>query len=154
MSKFVGEGETHTDPTPYVFPKDYELEDKLPTWGQVYLIMLIDIACKTDGMVKDCDEVVKSSLKYRYSQDCFGGFINEKIERCEDGYVTKKILSDAFKEWFIMNNGNRRLPKLGELTDIFTKRFGNPNSERRWTGIRIKYDDDQEDDIAELKNSG
>uniref|UniRef100_A0A6C0KPK3 SF3 helicase domain-containing protein n=1 Tax=viral metagenome TaxID=1070528 RepID=A0A6C0KPK3_9ZZZZ len=151
VSKFISEGETHTDDTKYVFPKDKSLKEKLPKWAPVFIGMLVNIACETDGEVKDCQEVVAASNKYRQSQDCITGFISDKIIKDANGSIGKKILNDVFKEWFQMNYGNRKNPKLIELEEIMIKKFGNRNTKtNKWHGIKIKDDEENIDQLDEI----
>ena len=150
ISKFISEGETHTDDTKYVFPKDKSLKEKLPKWSPVFIAMLVKRACETDGEVKDCQEVVAASNKYRQGQDCISGFINDKIVKDITSSVGKKQLNDVFQEWFIMNYGNRKKPKLSEIEEIMIKKFGNKDTKTdKWKGIKIKYDE-QTDDLADI----
>jgi P4 family phage/plasmid primase-like protien len=150
LAKFVSEGETHTDDTQYVFPKDKGLKEKLPQWATVFISMLVKRACETDGEVKDCSEVSSASNKYRQSQDCIAGFISDKIVKDENGHgCSKKVLNDVFKEWFQMNYGNRKPPKLTELVEIMVKKYGKINSKGKWAGIKIR-EEEEEDDMVEL----
>jgi phage/plasmid-associated DNA primase len=151
LSKFISEGESHTDDTKYVFPKDKSLKEKLPKWAIVFISMLVKRACETEGEVKDCPEVVSASNRYRQSQDSITGFITDKIIKDEHGSIGKKILNDVFKEWFQMNNGNRKPPKLSELVEVMIKKFGNTNSKGKWIGIKFK-DDEEQDVLDELDN--
>ena len=153
LAKFISEGETHTDDTKYVFPKDKSLKEKLPKWAPVFISMLIKRACETDGEVKDCQEVVAASCKYRQSQDAISGYIMEKIIKIDNAYgVNQTSLNNSFKEWFQMNYGNRKAPKLSELIDGMIKKFGNKNPKtNKWYNIKIKEEcDGGEDDIENL----
>ena len=151
-SKFKDEGETYNDDPKYVFPKDKDLKEKLPKWATVFAGMLVQRACETNGEVKDCQEVVAASNKYRQSQDCITGFIIDKIIKDTNGSIGKKILNDVFKEWFQMNYGNRKAPKLIELEEIMIKKFGNRNVKtNKWHGIKIK-EDELDDTLEELDN--
>jgi P4 family phage/plasmid primase-like protien len=152
LSKFISEGESHTDDTKYVFPKDKSLKEKLPKWAIVFISMLVKRACETEGEVKDCPEVVSASNRYRQSQDSITGFITDKIIKDEHGSIGKKILNDVFKEWFQMNNGNRKPPKLSELVEVMIKKFGNTNSKGKWIGIKFKDDEEQDNVLDELDN--
>jgi P4 family phage/plasmid primase-like protien len=151
LAKFISEGEHHTDDTQYVFQKDKGLKEKLPLWAPVFISMLVKRACETEGEVKDCPEVVAASNRYRQSQDCFTCFIDEKIIIVSDKSFTigKKLLNEVFKEWFQLNNGNRKQPKLSELSDIMTKKFGNPNSLGKWTGVKFVVEDEQQNALDE-----
>ena len=153
LAKFISEGETHTDDTKYVFTKDKSLKEKLPKWAPVFISMLIKRACETDGEVKDCQEVVAASCKYRQSQDAISGYIMEKIIKIDNAYgVNQTSLNNSFKEWFQMNYGNRKAPKLSELIDGMIKKFGNKNPKtNKWYNIKIKEEcDGGEDDIENL----
>ena len=149
LSKFITEGESHTDDTKYVFPKDKGLKEKLPAWATVFISMLVKKACETGGEVKDCPEVVSASNKYRQSQDCISGFISDKIMNDATGYINKKILNDCFKEWFNVNYGNRKPPKLSELVEVMEKKYGRLNSQNRWKGIKLK-EEEETDDLDDL----
>jgi P4 family phage/plasmid primase-like protien len=146
LAKFISEGETHTDDTAFVFPKDKSLKEKLPKWAPVFISLLVDRACKTDGEVKDCDEVISASNKYRNSQDSFTCFIDERIVRVNDksGSVKQRTLNDVFKEWFQVNYGGRNPPKMSELKDVIIKKFGPANSDGKWVNFKIKQDDDEQ----------
>ncbi len=144
LAKFISEGEIHTDDTKYVFPKDKNLKEKLPKWAPVFISMLVKRACETEGEVTDCSEVVMASNKYRQSQDAISGFITDKIIRVDNSYgVNQTSLNNAFKEWFQINNGNRKAPKMSELVEAMIKKFGNKKAKtNKWHNIRIKDDDE------------
>ena len=112
--------------------------------------MLVKRAFETDGEVIDCAEVVAASGKYRQGQDCISGFITEKIVKAPGKTVGKQSLNVVFKEWFQVNLGNRKPPKLSELEEIMNKKFGNRNVlTNKWNNIMIKEDEtgDDMDDI-------
>jgi P4 family phage/plasmid primase-like protien len=145
MSKFISEGETHTDDTKYVFPKDKGLKEKLPKWAPVFISMLVKRAYETDGEVIDCPEVVSASGKYRQSQDCITGFINEKVVKTTGKTIGKQSLNVVFKEWFQNNFGNRKPPKLSELEEIMNKKFGNRNlATNKWNNVMLKEDEEMD----------
>jgi P4 family phage/plasmid primase-like protien len=152
ISKFVSDGEHHTDDTKHVFPKDKGLKEKLPSWAIVFISMLVKRAFETDGEVVDCEEVKAASSKYRQSQDCIAGFISDKIQNVPGAHLGKKLLNDVFKEWFQMNYGNRKPPKLMELEEAMDKKFEkkpNKNGTREWVNIKIKSEDGDNDDVLD-----
>jgi P4 family phage/plasmid primase-like protien len=154
LAKFISEGETHTDDTKYVFPKDKSLKEKLPKWAPVFISMLIKRACETEGEVKDCPEVVEASNKYRQSQDAISGFIMERITKTDNPHgVTQTSLNNVFKEWFQMNYGSRKAPKLSELIEAIVKKFGNKNiKSNKWHNIKIKEDECEDQGTDDLDN--
>jgi P4 family phage/plasmid primase-like protien len=152
VSKFISEGEHHTDDTKFVFPKDKGLKEKLPSWAIVFISMLVKRAFETDGEVIDCEEVKAASNKYRQSQDCIAGFIADNIEKVPGGHVGKKILNNVFKEWFQMNYSGRKIPKLMELEEVMDKKFekkSNKNGVKEWINIKIKSEDGEADDALD-----
>jgi len=154
ISKFISEGEVHTDDTKHVFPKDKSLKEKLPLWAPVFISMLVKRATETDGEVKDCPEVTAASSKYRQSQDAITGFINDKIvkDATDPNGIGKKLLNDVFKEWFQMNFGNKRPPKLSELEEAMIKKFGNPNPKsKKWMGIKFQIEEEDGNAVDDLQ---
>ena len=145
LAKFTSNGEEHTDDTPYLFPKDKDLKEKLPKWAPVFASMLVKKAFETCGEVIDCAEVVEASKKYRQKQDHITGFISEKIMKSVGKSIGKQSLHAEFKEWFQCTHGNRKMPKLTELDEVMNKRFGNRNSKNKWINVAITRDDDQDD---------
>ena len=152
VSKFISPGETHTDDTKHVFPKDKSLKEKLPLWAPIFISMLVQIAFETDGEVIDCAEVVGASDKYRQSQDNISAFINEKIEKHVGGTIGKRVLSDTFKEWHMTACGSRKMPRIVEVEEAMNKKFGNKSGKpERWNNVRIVYDNEP-DGLDELIN--
>jgi P4 family phage/plasmid primase-like protien len=137
IAKFVSQGEEHTDDTPHVFPKDKDLKEKLPKWAIVFASMLIKRAFETNGEVIDCPEVIGASKKYRQNQDHINGFINEKIMKCPGSCIGKQGLHAEFKLWFQCSYGNRKMPKLTDLDEALTKKFGNRNKDQKWPNIKF-----------------
>jgi P4 family phage/plasmid primase-like protien len=153
MSKFIDEGETHTDDTQYVFTKDKALKEKLPEFAPIFASMLVKLAYETDGIVEDCDVVMSASNKYRKGQDHIAAFIADNVEKTGDikNRIRKNELANAFKFWFQQEQGtNRKVPKGQELYDFMDKKFGLHNS-AGWSGVRIKYPDatNDIDDLTE-----
>lgn len=149
LSKFYSEGEVFTDDTKYLFPKDKSLKEKLPNWAVVFASMLVKRAFETQGEVAACDIVTESSRNYRQAQDFISGYINERIVK-DDGSdphykgVGQQSINEDFKQWFQSIYGNRKMPKLTELTEALNKKFGQRNKNNKWGKIRIVCDDDDE----------
>jgi P4 family phage/plasmid primase-like protien len=151
LSKFIDEGETYTEETPYVYKKDYTLKDRLPELAPVFASMLVKRAFETDGIVKDCETVMNASNKYRKREDHISGFISDKIMKTGNNKdrIKKTELIREFKAWFEESQGSRKIPKGEELYEYMNKKFGNVKS-TGWHGVKIIYPDDEEDVIADL----
>jgi putative DNA primase/helicase len=145
MSKFVDEGEEYNDETPYLYPKDKTLKDKLPQMAPVFVSMLVKRAFETDGNVVDCQTVINASNKYRKGQDHIAAFISERI--LKTGNKTDKInktgLKHDFDNWFQQEQGGRKLPKGQELYDFMDKKFGLHTS-KGWGGVAFIHPDETE----------
>jgi len=155
LSKFISEGESHTDDTKYVFLKNKSLKENLPKWAPIFISMLIKRVCETNGEVNDCLEVISASEKYRQSQDAITGFIRERIIKVDKNLygVSKTSLNNVFKEWFQMNFGNRKAPKLSELLDGVTKQFGHKHLKtNKWYNIEIKEESDEDLDAEGIEH--
>ena len=152
MSKFIDEGETHTDDTQYVYLKDKSLKDKLPSLAPVFASMLVKRAFETNGIVIDCDTVLNASNKYRKGQDHISAFISEKIVKTDStkDKINKTGLQQGFKQWFEITQGSRKGPKGEELYEYMTKKFGQCKS-TGWHCVKFVEPDEEEDDVlAEL----
>ena len=151
MSKFVGENETHTDDTPYVFPKDKDLDEKLVKWAPVFASMLVKIVFETDGFVEDCDIVKLSTSKYRQGQDHIAAFVAEKVIHTKNNSdkIKKTELTNEFKIWFQNCQGVRKTPKGVELYEYMDKVFGKCKT-TGWHGVKMYYPDNELDEMDEL----
>jgi P4 family phage/plasmid primase-like protien len=150
LSKFIDEGEEHTDDTQYVFMKDKGLKEKLPAFAPVFASMLVKRAFETNGVAEDCDYVMNASNTYRSGQDNIAAFVAENVEKTgvANDKIKKNELSQQFKMWFLQEQGGRKMPKGQELYQYMDKKFGT-NSNSCWSGVKMKYPD-QEDEVADL----
>ena len=150
LAKFVDENEKHTDDTPYVFPKDKDLKDKLPKYAPVFMSMLVKRVFETDGHVKDCDVVTSASNRYRQGQDVIAGFMSEMIAKTGNtkDRIKKQELTQQFKIWYQQEQQSGKLPKSQEIYDVMDKKFGLCKS-TGWQGVKIKYMEEA-DEIEDL----
>ena len=140
VSKFIDEGEEHTDDTPYIYTKDKELKDKLPSFAPIFASMLVKRAFETDGIVADSKTVMESSNKYRKCQDNISKFVSEFIEKTGDvkDRIKKTELTIQFKFWFEQEQGIRKKPKGQELYNFMDKKFG-LHKTTGWHGVKMIY---------------
>ena len=141
VSKFIDEGEEHTDETQYIYTKDKSLKDKLPSLAPVFASMLVKRAFETEGIVADSDYVMNSSNKYRKCQDHISKFISEFVEKTSNpkDKIKKTELANQFKFWFQQEQGaNKKIPKGQELYDYMDKKFG-LHKTTGWHGVKILY---------------
>jgi len=152
VSKFIDEDEPHTDETPYIFPKDKTLKEKIPVFAPIFASMLVKIAFETEGNVPDCEYVLNASNKYRVGQDHIAAFVSENIVKTGDtkDRIKKQELANHFKYWFTQEQGNnKKMPKGEELYMYMDKKFGF-HKPTGWHGAKIIYPDDTVDQIDDL----
>ncbi|MCJ7801997.1 MAG: phage/plasmid primase, P4 family [Candidatus Marinimicrobia bacterium] len=149
MSKFIDEGESYTDNTPYIYPKDKSLKDKLPALAPVFASMLVKRAFETGGIVENCVTVENASNKYRRGQDHIAAFVGEMIIQTENPskYVNKSGLNSAFKKWYEETQGSRKAPKAEELHEYMNKKFGQPKL-KGWYGVQF-FEPDEDTNVLE-----
>jgi P4 family phage/plasmid primase-like protien len=148
LAKFVDEGETYNDETPYVYTKDKSLKDKLPELAPVFMSILVKRAFETDGIVENCETVVNASNKYRKGQDHISAFIVDRIIKTNDetNKIGKKGLYEEFKLWFQQEQGARKVPKGEELYEYMNKKFGEC-TKKGWLKVKFIDKEEDEDDI-------
>jgi P4 family phage/plasmid primase-like protien len=150
LAKFIDEGETYNDETPYLYVKDKSLKDKLPAFAPVFASLLVKRAFETNGIVEDCETVLNASNKYRKGQDHIAAFVCDKIMKTgiNKDRIKKTELTNEFKKWFEESQGCRRTPKGEELFEYMNKKFGQVKS-TGWHGIKIVYPEEEEEDLID-----
>jgi P4 family phage/plasmid primase-like protien len=152
MSKFVDNPNAkHDTDSKFIFPKDYDLEEKLKLWAPTFISMLVTRYQSTQGNVIDCDEVIEESRKYQEGQDMVSAFITDMIEvvkeedRERNTAVKKSYVLQAFKRWVEINYNGQKAPKSSELYEVLEKKFQKPKTSG-WKNIRIKTENDDLDE--------
>jgi putative DNA primase/helicase len=159
LSKFVDEGETYMDETPYVYMKDKSLKDKLPVLAPVFASMLVKRAVETDGIVADSEFVMNASKGYRNGQDHIAKFISEFVEKTgnQKDRIKKTELKKEFDIWFKNDQGaSKKVPKAQELYDYMDKTYKNTykkiGQNGGWFGLKLNVYNPG-DDMDEVENS-
>ena len=129
---------------PFQFKLDKSIDEKFETWKEVFLPLLIDRACKTNGIVNDCSIVLEKSNEYRKSQDYLSEFANDCILREKNGSIQKNELNNEFNRWYETNYGGRG-PSPKDLHEYMDRIYGKSRN-ARWIGVKIKYQEQDEND--------
>jgi len=150
LSKFIDEGEEHTDDTEFVFTKDKSLKDRLPQLAPIFMSMLVKKTFETNGVVTDCDVVMSASNKYRKGQDNIAAYVFERIIKTGDpnDKIGKEGLMRDFKKWIEDANTGTKPPKGKELHEYLDKKFGLAK-QSKWSGIKF-YEPEEENEIVVL----
>jgi P4 family phage/plasmid primase-like protien len=147
-SKFIDEGETHTDETTFVYVKDKSLKDKLPLFAPVFASMLVKRAFETEGIVEDCETVLNASSTYRLGQDNITKYISERIIRCEGKRIGKEGLRKDFRDWYLGSQNSKKIPKSEELYEALSKKFKDCINKNGWLGLTFVEPDEEEEGDA------
>ena len=156
-SKFVDDVNNHPYDTTHVFKKDPALleDETMRRLAPVFAGMLVEIAFKTGGVVKDCPEVLESSNKYKMSQDHLSQFMSQRIQKTGDkaDKVKKTELTNEFKRWFLIEYGDSKgTPKNQDLYALMDKKFGVCKTSG-WQGVKILYEEtDEMDDLNNIED--
>jgi len=140
---------------PYQYKLDKSIDEKFDSWKEVFLSMLIDHACKTNGIVNDCNIVMEKSNEYRKSQDYLSEFASDCILREKGGTVQKTELNNEFNRWYETNYGGKG-PSPKDLHEYMDRVYGRSKN-TRWVGVKIKYqenDDNEQDDVLDDYDDG
>jgi P4 family phage/plasmid primase-like protien len=119
---------------PYQFLLDRHIKEKFESWKTVFMAMLVDIAIKTKGVVKDCPRVMAASNSYKESLDFIGDFVRDCFMEKLGGKVSKETVKQEFVYWHESNYGGK-LPSIREVHTYMDKKFGKYATHGHWPGI-------------------
>ena len=132
---------------PYQYKIDKYIDEKFDDWAVVFAGMLVEVAFKTNGAVKNCDIVMEKSNEYRQSQDYLSEFVKDRIIRDQEGRIKKAELNNEFSMWYMSNYGGKG-PGPKDLHEHMNKEFGRQKN-AAWIGVRIRYEEDNEEEDEE-----
>lgn len=136
-SKFVTDPNPTPD-SPYEFLINENLNKEFDKWKSIFASLLVHVYNNINGIVEDCERVMRASNSYRNDQDYFMRFYTDKIEKGnQDSIIKKPELYREFKTWYT-ENFDKNIPKGTDLYNYMTKKLGDYNG--CWTGYNIKYD--------------
>ena len=127
---------------PYQFKVDKKMDKKFEIWAPVFMAMLVERAFETQGNVEDCEMVLASSAQYRADQDYLTEFVKDQIIENPVKTILVSDMKRQFKAWYESNYDKKTMPKLKEIENYITKRFGKPKgSPKEWEGIGYNISD-------------
>ena len=145
LAKFVDKDEKYDDDTKFVFTKDKTLAGKLGEWAPIFMSMLVERAFENQGVVKDCEEVIRFTNEYRQTQDAVQCFIVAKVEDCEGAQTGSQNLYRTFKDWYTCIYNDKKIPKSADLFAAMTKKYGDKKKQLngKWNGVRIVMEEEK-----------
>jgi len=107
----------HDDPLkPYQFQLVKNIDEKFDSWKEVFAAMLVERACKTNGIVTPCSIVKQKSNEYRRQMDSMAEFVEAKIGKDPQQTMTKNELIEAYHFWYHEVNGDS--PPKGCIKEV------------------------------------
>lgn len=126
---------------PYQF-KVEEIDQKFDVWKEIFISMLVNVAKRTGGAVRQCGHVMHSSNAYKGEQDYIGTFIDECIVALPEGRITQMQLRLEFERWYASMFDERTKPNPKSVYEYFDKKYGKRTQNQPWKGISIvRYED-------------
>lgn len=146
------ENPVYDDPDkPFQYMIDRNIKEKFQEWSPIFAAMLVQEAFVTDGLVKDCPEVLSASNDYREREDYLAAFTKDKVVRETGSQIRKGQLAEEFKLWYNINFGVRNAsPK--DMYEYMDKTYGK-NKSGIWRNVRLKFRDDEDDDCFAKESS-
>lgn len=145
------------DPTdkehPYQYKKVHGIEEKFDEWKEVFMAMLVERAVETEGQVKDCQMVMKSSNSYRQREDYISEFVADKIVVDPAGTISKNELTAEFSVWYQGAYGTKTGSNIKDVQAYMDKKFGKFEKYKCWRGVRINYDRDPIVNLSDADDS-
>lgn len=122
---------------PYQFKVQDRFDEKIESWKEVFLAMLLEKAFLTKGKVEPCEIVVQASKDYRAKQDVISEFAVDMIVPDKTGKITKTEIQQHFTTWYRGAYGNGG-PSMTEVHESLDRMFGNYNRvQKAWIGVRL-----------------
>jgi P4 family phage/plasmid primase-like protien len=139
MSLFVETPKQGDIEKPYQFLLDKAIKEKFTYWKEVFASMLVTKAFETNGMVRDCDIVMKSSNSYRENQDYIAEYFADRIINDPYGTIQKSELTSDFKLWYLGAYGTNP-PKPKDIQMFMNRKYGEYKLYSCWRGVKINYE--------------
>ena len=159
------EPEDHPDVvkgTPGFFPRDNQLEEKLISWREPFLSLLVHIyetEYMPNGLHPEPAIIKQESEKYKSDHDSFAKFRVERIRERRDGYdeitnnvVALKDIAKCYKRWADAT-GARKLD-MSELENRCEDAFGDSRGKRTYSHIRVFLEDEEVEEFERVHEEG
>lgn len=148
-SKFVDDPKK-----PNEYKKDPYLPDKLITWKEAFMTILIErFKVYVVNGLKEPLEVIQYTNKYRENSDVFLEFINEVLEdtQNEDDVMTLDNIYKYFSNWYKQSGKTgKKCPDRKELKTYLIEKRELKFAENKYYGIKMKDTGDADELEGEL----
>lgn len=129
------------------FPKDLDLEKKLPAMAEPFAWLLLQHRMKVTSRTEP-EKVMLATNMYRRQTDIYRQFIEESIVEDSDKILTLTSLYATFIDWFRQCYPGQSVHPRPDVQDYFETIWGTCEAGKKWSGYRLRT---TKDDIKEGK---
>ena len=136
---------------PNFYLRDNSLDDKLMSWREPFLSLLVHIYEKeymATGLQPEPPVIKQESERYKADHDAFAKFRSERIRELRNGFtevtnekISLKEILKAYNRWVISQPGAKK-SDAKELEMRCEEAFGDSRGKREYSHIRVFLDDD------------
>ena len=152
-SKFVDE----PDPSePYEFKIDDKLDEKLKSWPEAFMFMLIEYFKKYKKYgIKEPNDVKRNTEDYQVESNMFIGFFNERLietDNADSSGIKLDDIYNLYQDWHKQAYGqNSKCPTRKELKDNLQKKYGKKHTNHKnvWLGLEFNENNGNNDIFIE-----
>lgn len=119
------------------FPMDREFGKKIPDLLQAFAWVLLEHRQNIKVRIEP-EKVRMATAMYQKQNDSYRQYIEECIKSEADKYITLLELYSSFKDWYKEGFPGRQIPNKNEISEYFTKIWGEPVTGMKWKGYRLK----------------
>ena len=119
------------------FPMDREFSKKIPDLLQAFAWVLLQHRQNIKVRIEP-EKVRMATAMYQKQNDSYRQYIEECIKSDSDKYITLIELYSSFKDWYKEGFPGRQIPNKNEISEYFTKIWGEPMVGMKWKGYRLK----------------
>ena len=136
---------------------DKTLSQKLPSWRLAFFHLLLEnlVHYNNEGL-KPTPNMLNRTREYQIDSDMYLQWLNDRTEKCDENVHTS-VLYEDFKNWHIMNCGNRKVPIASHFVKGITQHVQvhkniriNGSNKQGVEKLRLLKSDDK---VTQLKKS-
>lgn len=141
-STFVDDGdcpETHEEQMEEKrFPMDKEFSHKIPNMVSAFAWYLLSWRQTNKNFKYEPEKVKEATAIYRKHNDIYRQFVEEKLVKSRDSFITLSEIYIYFKEWFKEGCPNMTIPIKNEVKEYFERLWGTALKGNKWKGFRAR----------------
>jgi P4 family phage/plasmid primase-like protien len=136
------------------FPKDLDLEKKLPGMAEPFAWLLLQHRMKVTSRTEP-EKVMLATNMYRRQSDIYRQFIEESISEDPEKSITLSSLYATFIDWFRQCYPGQSVHPRPDVQDYFETIWGTCDVGKKWKGYRLRtVKDDVKDGNVILLGGG